>query len=261
MKNKFIILIIGASLITLYSCIEDLMTIKGNGIVKTEIRRAQVFTKLENSTSIDIIYKTADTTGISIKADENLLEYIVTETVNNTLEIKFRDSNTHLDFKEKPLISISSPRLENASLSGSATFIADQMSGDAIIIKISGSGDNSVYKATCSTITVMLSGSGKLNLNNCKTNGSDVFLSGSGNINLTGQTDDCDIKITGSGEVFAENFPTKSASVIISGSGNCYTNVSNTLSAIISGSGNIYLKGNPAITQTISGSGRIINYK
>jgi hypothetical protein len=254
-------MIIGTSLLVLHSCIEDLLMIKGNGIIQTESRRTQTFTKLENATSIDVIFKTADTCGITIKADENLLEYIVTETFDKTLEIKYREGNTHLDFKEKPLITVTSQRLESASLSGSAAFIADEMSGNSIIIKASGSGDNSVNKATGTSMTLMLSGSGKLNIGNCTTENADLFLSGSGNISLTGKSDQCDVKITGSGKVFAENFPVGSASVIISGSGNCYTSVTNTLTGIISGSGNIYLRGNPVITQTISGSGRIIKYK
>jgi hypothetical protein len=261
MKRKIFILISGAILLSLNGCIEDLLMIKGNGIAATEFRRTQAFTKIQNSTSIDLIYRTADTNGITIKADENLLEYIVTETFNNTLEIKFSEGNTHLDFKEKPVITVNSSRLESASLSGSGAFIANEMSGDAIIIKISGSGDNSVLKVTGTSVTVMLSGSGKLNLSDCSAASSDVFLSGSGNINLTGKSDDFDVKLTGSGEVFALDFQSESASVIISGSGNCYINAGNTLTGIISGSGNIYLKGNPVITQTISGSGRIIKYK
>ncbi|MCX6253639.1 MAG: DUF2807 domain-containing protein [Bacteroidia bacterium] len=261
MKNKYIILIIGVFLITLSSCLKDLMFIRGNGVLEKETRRSGTFYKLENSSSIDVVYKKAVSTSITIEADENLLEYIVTETYDNTREIRIRDHNTHLNFKEKPLITITSPRLEKAIIAGSGAFFADEMSGDAVIIKMSGSGDISADKVSCKDLTVMLSGSGNINIKGCQGESSDIFLSGSGNINLTGQSEDCDIKITGSGEVFAENFLLGSASVIISGSGNAYTNIEHNLTGIISGSGNIYLKGNPTISQTISGSGRIIKYK
>ena len=260
MKNKFIILIIGTIIFSLNSCLEDFMFIRGNGILKTETRRAGVFNKLENSTSIDIVYKKADTTGITIEADENLMDYIVTETYNNTLEIKTRDWNTRLDFNERPLITITSPQLESAMISGSGAFIADEMSGDVVIVKLSGSGDVSASNVSCTDLTVMLSGSGIINLKNCQSESSDIFLSGSGNISLTGQSTVSDIKITGSGEVFGEHFLLSSASVIISGSGNTFTNIEKNLTGIISGSGNIYLKGNPTIIKTISGSGRIIKF-
>lgn len=261
MKNKFIILITGALILSLNSCLEDLLFIRGNGIPETETRRAGMFYKLENSTSIDIVYKKADTTGITIEADENLLGYIVTETYNNTLEIKTRDWNTRLVFKERPLITITSPRLESVIISGSGTFFADEMSGDAVIAKMNGSGEISADQITCKDLMVMLSGSGNINIKNCQSISSDIFLSGSGNINIKGQSEDCDVKITGSGEVFAENFLLGSTSVIISGSGNSFINVEHALTGIISGSGNIYLKGNPTISKIISGSGRIIKYK
>ena len=260
MKNKFIILITGALILSLNACLEDFLFIRGNGTLKTETRRAGEFIKLENSTSIDIVYKKADTTGITIEADENLLEYIVTETYNNSLEIKTRDWNTRLDFKERPLITITSPRLESVLISGSGTFIADEMSGDAVIAKLSGSGDISANNVSCTDLTVMLSGSGIINFKNCHSVSSDIFLSGSGNISMAGLSTVCEIKITGSGEVFAENFLLNSASVIISGSGNTFTNIEQNLTGIISGSGNIYLKGDPTIIKTISGSGRIIKY-
>ncbi|MEI8226255.1 MAG: head GIN domain-containing protein [Bacteroidota bacterium] len=261
MKSKYIILFIGALIISLSSCLEDLLCVRGNGITETEIRRSGMFYRLENSTSIDVVYKKADTTGITIKADENLLEYIVTETNDNTLEIKARTGNTCLDFKERPLITITSPNLEQAIISGSGAFIADEMFGDAMIIKMSGSGDISAERVSCTGLTVMLSGSGNINIKNCQSITSDIFLSGSGSINIKGKSEDCDVKITGSGEVFAENFLLGSASVIISGSGNAFINVEHALTGIISGSGNIYLKGNPTISQTISGSGKIIKYK
>ena len=83
MKNKFLVIISGAMLIFLSSCIEDFIIIDGNGISVTESRRTALFYKLENSTSIDVVYKTADTTGITIRADENLIDNIITETYDN----------------------------------------------------------------------------------------------------------------------------------------------------------------------------------
>ena len=261
MKNKNIILIISTFLIPLNSCLESLLPVRGNGMIVTETRRSGPFDKVENSTSIDIIYKQADSISISIKADENLQEYIVTETYDNTLEIKTRPGHSFLDFKERPLITITSPNLESAYLTGSGTFVADEMSGDEVILKLSGSGDISVSQIDFTELSVMLTGSGNINVENCQGTASDILLSGSGNAGIKGQSEECHFKITGSGGIFAENYFITSASITISGSGNVFTKVDNALTAIISGSGNIYLRGNPEISKTISGSGRIIKYK
>lgn len=245
----------------LTSCEDNFLLIQGNGISTTESRRADMFYRIENSTSIDIIYKTADTTGITIYADENLMQYLITEIYDNTLEIKFRSGNSHLEFKVKPLITITSPRLEKVIISGSANFSADEMSGNSVVIKESGSGSISVSKVECTDLSILLSGSGKININNCVSVSSDVYLSGSGSIAISGKSENNDLKISGSGEINAENCLLNSATIIISGSGNAYCNIKDMLTAIISGSGNIYLTGNPAITQTISGSGKIIKPK
>jgi hypothetical protein len=261
MKKKNIILLTVLLMISLSSCLEDILSIRGNGIIVTERRRSRMFSRLENSTSIDVVYKKADSTSITITADENLIDYIITENYDNTLEIRTRHSNTNLDFRDRPLITITSPELEEAVISGSGTFIADEMSGNTIIIKMSGSGDISADKVVGTDLTVMLSGSGHISIKDCQCESSDLFLSGSGSINIKGAAEDNKLKITGSGEVFAEDLLMGSASVIITGSGSAFTNIEHALTGIITGSGNIYVRGNPTINQTITGSGRIIHYK
>jgi hypothetical protein len=260
MKSRYVLLTVLFILLTQSSCLKNLLCERGNGIAATEVRRTGVFNKIENSTSIDIIYKRSDTTGITIKADENLLDYIITETNNNTLEIRTRDGNTCLDFDSRPVITITSPGLESIFVSGSGTFVADEMTGNNVSVKMSGSGDLSTDKITCTELTVTLSGSGNMDINNCTSVNSDIYLSGSGSISVSGLSEGAGLRISGSGKIYAANWMLSSADAIISGSGDIFTNVEKTLTALISGSGNIYLKGDPIINQTISGSGRIIKY-
>lgn len=260
MKTKIYIIIAGAILISLNSCIKGFMFLKGNGIEETEIRRTGGFINVENTTSVDVIYKKADTSGVIISGDENLIEYIVTETYDNTLEIKFRNEGIHLAFKERPLITITSPKIEKAILSGSGSFFADEMSGNTVTLKMSGSGDISVENITSVNLMVIISGSGNSSIQESQNTSSDLFISGSGEVSISGNSTNCNIKITGSGEVYAEDYFIKTASVLISGSGNSYIKVEEELNAILSGSGSIYLKGTPLINKTITGSGRIINY-
>lgn len=261
MKNKLIILIAGGLMVSLSSCLKDFVFIKGNGISATESRKTGMFSRVENSTSIDVIYKTADTAGITIQADENLIDYIFTETSDNTLEIKFWPGNTNLEFREKALITITSPRLEKAVISGSGAFLADEMKGDDVIVKPAGSGDISVNQVVCKKLTMMITGSGNVNINDSQNDASDIFLTGSGNLTLKGQCNEGSLKLTGSGQIHSESYVLNTATVIISGSGNTFTNVQSKLNAVISGSGNIYLKGNASVIKTISGSGRIILYQ
>jgi len=261
MINRYLLVSCLFMLLLCNSCLKDLLCVRGNGIEETKVRRTAAFTKIENMTSIDIVFKKADTTGITIKADENLLEYITTETDNNTLKIRTRNGISCLDFETEPVITVTSPSLTSIFESGSGTFIADEMSGREVAVKLSGSGNISITRVSGNDLTVALSGSGNININCCTSVSSDVFLSGSGNIRLSGQNESSHLRISGSGEINAENLMLTSADILISGSGDVFTNVENSLVAYISGSGNIYLIGDPAITKTISGSGRIIKYK
>ena len=262
MKNIYLIILLGMLLVLPTSCLRDLLCVKGDGNIETVIRTPEMFHQLENSTSFDVIYKKADTTGIMIRTDQNLIDYIVTDTYNNSLEIKIRPGNICLDYSERPVIIVTSPGLNKAINAGSGSFFADEMSGETVTIKMSGSGDISVDHLTSShDLTVLLSGSGNINLDQTVCLDSDVFLSGSGSITIKGECDNSYIKIMGSGNIYAGNYITNSGSVIISGSGNAFTYIENYLNAVISGSGNIYVRGDPVIDETISGSGRIIKYK
>jgi hypothetical protein len=261
MRNRTLFVILILLAITLSSCLKDLVCITGNGNKKTETRRLNTFSNIENSTSINIVYRKSDTTGITIEADENLLPYITTSTDNNTLEIKAGNGMTCLDFATQPLIKVTSPRLESIFESGSGTFTADELSGYSTSIKLSGSGNISVAKVSGTDMNILLSGSGDISVNNVLCETSDLFLSGSGKISLSGQCENSHLKLSGSGQINAGTWNLNIANILISGSGDIQTSVEQSLTAIISGSGNIYLKGDPEITQTISGSGRIIKDK
>lgn len=241
------------------SCDTDLFCIDGNGLAETSVHRTAGFNSIENSTSIDVVYKKSDTTRITVTADENLIDEIITETDNNDLVIRTR-SGKCLDFHTRPLIEISSPSVQTILSTGSGDIIADEISGNSVSLKVSGSGDVSVAKITATALKVSVSGSGNTKCNECTSINSDIFLSGSGEIELAGESENSNLKISGSGKIIAENWVVGSADITITGSGDTFNLVENSLIAFISGSGNIYLKGNPTINKTITGSGRIINY-
>jgi hypothetical protein len=235
--------------------------VRGDGIIETETRRVTQFDQIENSTSFDVVYQRADTLGISITAEQNILGYIETNVYDNCLEIRTSPGSICLDYNEKPVLTITSPSLKKIINSGSGTFLAGNLSGGAVTLKSSGSGDISVLNITVNNIEIVLSGSGDIEIEKASCSGSDFLISGSGNIDISGDCENSHIKITGSGNVHSSDFITDSASIIISGSGNAYTTVEEYLNGLISGSGSIYVRGNPKIDQTVTGSGRIIKTK
>jgi hypothetical protein len=227
----------------------------------TEVRRTATFNHLENTTAFDVIYKKADSISVSITAEENLIEYILTETRDNILTIKTLPGTRCFDYTDRPVITVTGPNLTGAVLTGSGNMIADEISGETVSIKLTGSGDLNAESVITGNLFVTLSGSGDLNIGDASCENSDLLITGSGSIELNGVCDSGKLKITGSGNINSSDFTIGAALITISGSGNAFTTVAFSLTGILSGSGNIYVRGNPSITQTVTGSGRIIKYK
>ena len=246
---------------TCYSCFKDLFCVEGDWTVIQETRRITDFDQLINRTSFDVIYKRADTFGISISAEQNIMHYIETNVYDGRLEITTSPASVCLDYNERPIVKVSSPYLTRADNSGSGSFFADMMTGETVSFKSSGSGDMSIEMIESDDFETNLSGSGDIDVQTVVCFNSDILITGSGNTSLAGECENSYLKITGSGNIYGSNLITSKSSVIISGSGSVHTYVTEYLSALISGSGNIYIKGNPEIDQTITGSGRIIKTK
>jgi len=261
MKKAYIFLPGIILLLSLTSCLKSLFCVEGDRKMETETRRVTSFVEIENSTSFDVIYRRADTLGVKISAEQNIMDYIETNVYDNTLEIRTSPGSICLDYNETPLITITSPGLVKVVNSGSGTFLADRMSGNTVSVRMSGSGDISIDLITGDDLDLTLSGSGNIDVRSASVFNSDTFITGSGDITINGDCDDSHFKISGSGNIYASDFITNKASVIISGSGNIFTSVEEYLNGLISGSGNIYVKGDPDIVQTVTGSGRVIKHK
>src|SRR4030042_6574904 len=261
MKTRIIFLIAGVCLITCNSCLKDLLCVEGDRTPVLETRRISSFDQLENSTSFDVVYKQADTFGIRISAEQNIMNYIETNVYDDCLEIRTSPASICLDYHEQPVVMVSSPTLKKAVNSGSGSFIADRMTGETVTIKNSGAGDMSAESIESDNFESILSGSGDIDVQSLLCLNTDIVISGSGNTSVAGDCETSHLKITGSGNIYGSDMVTGTSSAIISGSGSAYTNIEEYLNGLISGSGNIYVKGDPEIEQTISGSGRIIKIK
>ena len=258
MKKAFVI----SSILVVFttSCLKDLICINGNGILETELRTSTGFNGIVNSTSIDVIYKKADSVSISVRAESNLFSHIVTETVDGSLEIRTVPGSSCFDFVHQPVITVTSPELSTILSTGSGALLADTLSGVRVSVKLTGSGDVTSGTVICGDLSITITGSGNIDITKASCDNPDFLISGSGDISIRGDSDTGQLRISGSGNINAGEFRITTATEIISGSGNIYTMVENSLNATISGSGNIYVNGNPVINQNISGSGRIIKY-
>lgn len=216
--------------------------IKGNGNVVTIERSTDDYNSVSVSGWFDVFLVEGTEGNLTLKGEENLLEYIKTEVKNGKLTIKTK-KGFHLkpsSWKRGNSIYITVPvqQIDGVSLSGSGDIVGKTtLKSDNFKTAISGSGDISL-DISANSIT--------------------ASMSGSGDINLSGDTSDFDVNISGSGDIKAYELEADHVNARVSGSADIKVTANKSLKARVSGSGDISYKGNPEkVDSKASGSGDI----
>jgi hypothetical protein len=211
--------------------------IKGNGIIKTENRTAVNFKEVHVSGSINVYVKQDSISSIRVEADENLLQYILTENAGETLEIHSR-RGTNLKPTQSIKVYVSGANINSFDASGACNFFSENkiISANPINIHLSGASDI------------------KMELKAPKV---DAELSGAGSINLSGETRDFRVDGSGSTNVKCFDLLTENTQVKLSGAGNAEVFASVQLDVKVSGAADVKYKGNAAVSQKVSGAGSV----
>lgn len=213
--------------------------VKGNGDITTTTRSTGSYDGIKTAGPMDFKLVQGKEGEISIKADANLMEYIITEVKNNELIVKV-EKNVGLKPSKTIVITIPYESISSVSLSGS---------GD---VENSGTIKADEFK-------VALAGSGDIKLN-VDSESLDSSIAGSGDIELRGSTKNLTTKIAGSGDFEGGNLESTNVDAQISGSGSVNVVCNGELYARISGSGDVKYSGKPTKKDTkISGSGSVSN--
>ncbi|MGB7841613.1 MAG: head GIN domain-containing protein [Salinimicrobium sp.] len=200
--------------------------IKGNGNMKTETRKVSNYDKIELEGSMNVELVAGTEGNLKVAAEENLLEYILTEVSGDELKIS-TEKGYNLDPSGNNKITVTVPfkDLSRVSLTGSGDIrTRDRITAENFEIKITGSGD---IKLPLQAKNVRAS------------------ITGSGDIDLIGSAKDFDCKVTGSGDISAFDFKCENVDATVTGSGDIQVYASEELRAKIPGAGDIQYKGNP----------------
>jgi len=212
--------------------------VKGNGDIITKTRTVSNYDKIGVAGAFDVKLFKGNEAEITIKADENLMEYIITEVKNGNLKIKTK---------------------KGYNIRASKTIVITIPFDDISAVSLAGSGD--IYSddvLDTSNLKLSLAGSGDINLG-VSTKNLETSIAGSGNMNLKGDSKEYTCSIAGSGNINAYKLKASKVTVKIAGSGNVKVHATNEIHAKSAGSGNIYYTGNPSVEKTSSaGSGSIV---
>ena len=199
--------------------------VTGNGNVRTEKKTPGNFNAVKTSGSIDIDVKSGDAYSVSVENDDNILQYVVTDVRDGTLNVHYKDGYSIIDDHAK--VYVIAPSLDKLSVSGSGDIISQGMLKNTRQIEMNVSGSGNI-KAQVDAPVI------------------DISVGGSGNINVTGHTKDLTCSINGSGDVNCGGLESENVTVKIAGSGNAHVFASVHLSASVVGSGDVYYRGNPS---------------
>lgn len=237
------VLTLSFALITIAASAQWGKRVKGNGKVVTIERTVGDYDYVSVAGWFDVELVDGNEGEITIKGEENLLEYIKTEVKDGDLVIKTKKGVNLQPSNWKDGITITVPveSINGASLSGSGDVIGKTtLKADHFKTSISGSGDIEL---------------------DVEANRLKASMSGSGDIRLSGKATDFEVSVSGSGDIKAYDLEAEFVEAQVSGSADIKVTAKQALKARVSGSGDISYKGNPKKIDTkSSGSGDISSY-
>ncbi len=217
--------------------------IKGNGKTVTIERSVGDYDAVAVAGWFDVHLVDGNEGELTLKGEENLLEYIKTEVNDGKLVIKVKKGVNLKPSNWNSGIYVTVPveTVDMVSLSGSGDIVGKTtLKSDRFKTSLSGSGD----------LTLAIE-AGTV----------DASMSGSGDINLSGSARDFDVSISGSGDIKAYDLKAENVTAQVSGSADIKVTATEMIKARVSGSGDISYKGNPKKIDTkTSGSGDITGY-
>lgn len=215
--------------------------IKGNGNVVTVERITGDYDAISVGGWFDTELVQGEEGSVSLRGEENLLEYIVTEVKNGKLVVKVKQGYN----------------LQASSWSRGGILVTIPVE-DISEISMSGSGDlvgKTVLRSK--DLSTQLSGSGDMEIE-AEAQNMAVSVSGSGDLTVRGAAEYLSVQISGSGDIHGYDLQANHVDATVSGSANIQITARESLKARVSGSGDITYRGNPGkIDSKTSGSGDI----
>jgi hypothetical protein len=232
MKNlKYVMGIVACLLISACADGQIRRTVTGDHNVVKEERTTDSFTGIRVSTGIDVFLKQGDKMSLTVEADENLHEYIITEVKNGTLNI-YADANIRA--AERKRVYVTMKEITSISTTSAGDVIGETpIKTDKLRLSASSAGDIKLEVYAKSV---------------------DVGVSSSGDITMTGEAETLDADLSSAGDLNAYNFKVREADVSVSSAGDADIYVTEKLIARASSAGDINYKGDPKYIDAHSSS-------
>jgi hypothetical protein len=206
-------------------------TVYGNRHVVKKERSVGSFSGVKASSGVDIYLSQGDNTSVTVEADENLHEHILTEVKGNVLEV-YTDAN--IREAERKRVYVTTKNINSVETSSAGDVIGETpIKTEDLELSASSAGD---IKLEVYTQTISADGSS------------------SGDITLSGETDKLDVQMSSAGDFNGYNLKAREAKVSVSSAGDADINVTERLTARASSAGDVNYKGDPKFLDAHSSS-------
>jgi hypothetical protein len=199
-------------------------TVHGNHKVTKSERSTGSFTGIKVSSGVDVYLKQGDKESVTVEADENLHEYIITEVKGGVLHV-YTDANIRESERERVYVTMKD--ISSIQTTSAGDIVGESpIKTDHLELSASSAGDITLEIYAKET---------------------EIDISSSGDISLTGETEKMKADLSSAGDLKAYKLITKEADLSVSSAGDADINVSDKLTARASSAGDINYMGDPKL--------------
>lgn len=210
---------------------------RGSGEAGQDVRTLSGVRKVELASFGNLYVELGEEEQLRIEVDDNLLRYIESEVVGETLIIRHRPGIGLLP--RRPI-----------------EYYVTVQSLDSVLV--SGAGNVTLPELTEERFEVQISGAGSIDLEALHAEELNVRISGAGDLAVAGgEVDEQQVSISGAGDYRARNLDSDRAEVNLSGLGSATLRVREHLDVQITGAGSVQYLGRPTVEKNVTGVGRV----
>jgi hypothetical protein len=206
-------------------------SVSGNKHVVSKERRLDSFSGVKVSSGIDVYLKQGNNESVTVEADENLHEYILTEVRNGVLNVY---SEYNIRSAERKRVYVTMKEVNSVRTTSAGDVIGESpINSDKLELSASSAGDI------------------KLEVNSKNI---EIDISSSGDITLTGETDMLKADLSSAGDLNAYELKSREADISVSSAGDADIYVTERIRARASSAGDVNYKGDPKYVDAHSSS-------
>lgn len=205
------------------------VTISISATAGRQDRSVKNFNKIEVSGAFNVILTQGTTEKLTIEADDDMMQKIITEVKGGTLIIRLQN-NTSIHNKSDLIAELTFVNLDGIDVSGA--------------VKLNGTNAMKFSK-----LEIEASGATEINLDLSATH-LDCDLSGASKITLQGNAPELDVDLSGASDMVAGNFRTRSCILDCSGASKSSVFATEVLKVDGSGASHVTYTGNPATVES-----------